>query len=149
MSQVLEVECQLIAALELEYLVAYLTKPGGDFEDDELSAREAIADYRRFLDLVKRERKKRQVPGRQVDKVWHAHILHTQRYHDDCQSVFGCYLHHAPRPATSSCRAEQATDSRDCNTADCFNNCACTEQKPHQPADCDAECDPGCDCNCM
>jgi hypothetical protein len=30
------------------------------------------------------------------DKVWHAHILDTTKYSDDCNRAFGHLLHHAP-----------------------------------------------------
>jgi hypothetical protein len=28
--------------------------------------------------------------------MWHFHILDTRAYHQDCESVFGHYLHHFP-----------------------------------------------------
>ena len=31
-----------------------------------------------------------------VDEFWHAHILQTMKYADDCQKVFGNFLHHNP-----------------------------------------------------
>jgi hypothetical protein len=31
-----------------------------------------------------------------VDEFWHTHILQTMKYTDDCQKVFGKYLHHEP-----------------------------------------------------
>lgn len=31
-----------------------------------------------------------------VDEFWHTHILQTIKYTDDCEAVFGKYLHHAP-----------------------------------------------------
>jgi hypothetical protein len=31
-----------------------------------------------------------------VDEFWHTHILQTIKYADDCQSVFGNFLHHSP-----------------------------------------------------
>ena len=31
-----------------------------------------------------------------VDEFWHTHILQTRKYSEDCQSVFGNYLHHEP-----------------------------------------------------
>ncbi len=31
-----------------------------------------------------------------VDEFWHTHILQTIKYSEDCQEVFGNYLHHAP-----------------------------------------------------
>ncbi len=35
-------------------------------------------------------------PSREIDEFWHNHILHTQKYHEDCESIFGYYLHHHP-----------------------------------------------------
>jgi hypothetical protein len=31
-----------------------------------------------------------------VDEFWHTHILQTMKYAEDCQSVFGNFLHHEP-----------------------------------------------------
>jgi hypothetical protein len=31
-----------------------------------------------------------------VDEFWHTHILQTRKYMQDCQNVFGNYLHHEP-----------------------------------------------------
>src|SRR5216683_3949703 len=34
--------------------------------------------------------------SKDVDEFWHAHILHTMKYTEDCERVFGTYLHHNP-----------------------------------------------------
>lgn len=31
-----------------------------------------------------------------VDEFWHTHILQTMKYADDCEKVFGSFLHHNP-----------------------------------------------------
>src|SRR6267378_3515040 len=36
------------------------------------------------------------VVSKDVDEFWHAHILHTMKYTEDCERVFGTYLHHRP-----------------------------------------------------
>lgn len=36
------------------------------------------------------------VPHATIDKFWHQHILDTEKYADDCQYVFGYFLHHYP-----------------------------------------------------
>ncbi len=36
------------------------------------------------------------VVSKDVDEFWHAHILHTMKYTEDCEKVFGKYLHHNP-----------------------------------------------------
>jgi len=37
--------------------------------------------------------------SKDVDEFWHAHILQTRKYTQDCQTVFGTYLHHDPEIA--------------------------------------------------
>ena len=34
--------------------------------------------------------------SKDVDEFWHTHILQTIKYTEDCEAVFGNYLHHAP-----------------------------------------------------
>src|SRR6267154_76104 len=34
--------------------------------------------------------------SKDVDEFWHTHILQTIKYTEDCDAVFGKYLHHAP-----------------------------------------------------
>ncbi|SRR5260221_1475089 len=34
--------------------------------------------------------------SKDVDEFWHTHILQTIKYTEDCEAVFGEYLHHAP-----------------------------------------------------
>jgi hypothetical protein len=33
---------------------------------------------------------------KEIDVVWHLHILDTERYFSDCEVLFGRYLHHRP-----------------------------------------------------
>lgn len=34
--------------------------------------------------------------SKDVDEFWHTHILQTRKYTEDCQNVFGNFLHHEP-----------------------------------------------------
>ena len=52
--------------------------------------------YLGFLYLSWKYPNKAIVPSKAVDKFWHQHILDTQKYHQDCQMVFGYYVHHFP-----------------------------------------------------
>ena len=52
--------------------------------------------YKRFLKLHVLCPNATIVPSRTIDEMWHAHILDTRKYHKDCESIFGCYLHHFP-----------------------------------------------------
>jgi len=55
-----------------------------------------VEEYRKFLLLTKLNPATPIVPSKAVDKVWHYHILDTQAYVEDCQKVFGKFLHHFP-----------------------------------------------------
>lgn len=56
------------------------------------------AYYRNFLFLNKKYGKEigQLPPSEEVDEFWHTHILDTHKYHQDCDAIFGCYLHHYP-----------------------------------------------------
>jgi hypothetical protein len=52
--------------------------------------------YKRYLNLKMRHPEEDLVPTQFIDEMWHAHILDTRAYAEDCQRVFGCFLHHYP-----------------------------------------------------
>jgi hypothetical protein len=56
----------------------------------------AEAGYRQFLKLAAQYPGTAIVPNEEVDQFWHAHILDTRRYADDCERIFGFVLHHNP-----------------------------------------------------
>src|SRR3989344_5192633 len=53
-------------------------------------------EYRNFLVLAGSEPSEPTVPFGDVDKMWHYHILDTIKYADDCEMLFGHFLHHFP-----------------------------------------------------
>lgn len=53
-------------------------------------------EYRRFLILMKQFPQEETAPLMDVDTFWHYHILDTMKYAQDCQQVFGYFLHHFP-----------------------------------------------------
>jgi hypothetical protein len=57
---------------------------------------EAEKWYKRFLYLCKKYPDSPLVPVGNVDNFWHQHILDTTKYADDCDKVFGYFLHHFP-----------------------------------------------------
>lgn len=68
-------------------------------EHSELTAErlsEMELKYLRFLMQCKAEPNVRHQPDKDVDLYWHAHILHTKQYIEDCQRYFGYFLHHEP-----------------------------------------------------
>jgi hypothetical protein len=52
--------------------------------------------YKRFLILLVKYQDQTIAPSKDVDKFWHGHILDTMKYVEDCDHVFGHYLHHFP-----------------------------------------------------
>jgi len=52
--------------------------------------------YKAFLYLNLKYPEEVLVPFPELDEFWHCHILHTKKYLDDCNAVFGYYLHHQP-----------------------------------------------------
>jgi len=52
--------------------------------------------YKRFLTLLVKFPDETIAPTKDVDKFWHGHILDTLKYAEDCQKVFGYFLHHFP-----------------------------------------------------
>jgi hypothetical protein len=53
-------------------------------------------EYRKFLALHLAYPEMDVVPCEIVDEMWHAHILDTAAYRDDCQAIFGRFLDHFP-----------------------------------------------------
>ena len=53
-------------------------------------------EYKQFLALLVKYPEEIIVPSKMVDKFWHGHILDTMKYAEDCQNVFGYFLHHFP-----------------------------------------------------
>ena len=69
--------------------------------------------YKQFLTLLVTHPETTIAPNKEIDKFWHAHILDTMKYADDCQRVFGYFLHHFPyfgmRSAEDAAQLEQAS----------------------------------------
>jgi hypothetical protein len=67
---------------------------GKGYSAKQLSLREG--EYRKFLALHLAFPEDEIVPCKIVDEFWHQHILDTRAYHEDCDAIFGGYLHHFP-----------------------------------------------------
>lgn len=86
-----------IMALDLDPLRGKLMLPAPEGEGwSEEEARVAEMWYRRFLVLVLKYPDHPCVPNAQIDAFWHVHILDTRRYAEDCEAVFGQFVHHYP-----------------------------------------------------
>jgi hypothetical protein len=53
-------------------------------------------EYKRFLILLVKHPEATIAPSKEVDAFWHGHILDTMKYAEDCERVFGHFLHHFP-----------------------------------------------------
>jgi hypothetical protein len=57
---------------------------------------EAEIEYKKFLALKRTYPEKDIVPNKLTDQFWHQHILDTQKYAEDCDLIFGYFMHHFP-----------------------------------------------------
>lgn len=85
-----------IAALDLDPIKVKLmhAQSGEGWSREKADAVEF--EYRRFLYLMKKFPNDQSAPLFDVDIFWHYHILDTLKYMEDCDTVFGHYLHHFP-----------------------------------------------------
>ena len=84
-------------ALDLSYLAETMTSPAYPLPRWQTTdALRALKHYKNFLWLHKLHPNMTFVPSKEIDECWHNHILHTERYTEDCEHIFGRYLHHAP-----------------------------------------------------
>src|SRR6266853_109065 len=85
-----------IEALDLDPIKLKLMDPEeGQGWSREYADRMELA-YRRLLTLLATHPEETLAPSKDVDKFWHGHILDTLKYAEDCDKVFGCFLHHFP-----------------------------------------------------
>lgn len=52
--------------------------------------------YREFLQYCKDNPGAHRPPAKDVDEYWHAQILDTKKYREDCLKFFGYFLDHVP-----------------------------------------------------
>ena len=52
--------------------------------------------YKRYLILTAKHPALSLVPNKEIDEFWHQHILDTMKYAEDCEEIFGHFLHHFP-----------------------------------------------------
>jgi len=83
-----------INELDFSMIIKKLISEQGWTENEALSCEQL---YRNFLFLKKKYGHKYKLPPtRDIDEFWHNHILDTKKYIQDCNSIFGKYLHHYP-----------------------------------------------------
>jgi len=87
---------QRIAQLDLAPIAYQLKHSDATREWNEVQIQRAIAQYRQFLYLVVLYPERTLVPTETIDQVWHCHILDTMKYAQDCEQIFGYFVHHFP-----------------------------------------------------
>lgn len=85
-----------LASLDLSMIRLKLADPveGKGWNAQQLDLAEQ--EYRRFLALHLMYSEDAIVPCGLVDDIWHQHILDTRAYAQDCDNIFGAFLHHFP-----------------------------------------------------
>ena len=86
---------------DLSHVVARVAKEHSDWDPQRLQT--AVQEYRKWLFLCAMKPADGgplgmgATPGsRDVDEVWHAHILFTKDYHQACLALCGHFVHHTP-----------------------------------------------------
>lgn len=92
-----------LPVFDLSFLVEQLCRKSQfkDWTAERFS--QAVDDYREFLVLCKEEPNLIHEPTKDVDEIWHRHILNTKEYARDCQSYFGYFLNHIPKVKAAEC----------------------------------------------
>ena len=85
-----------IDTLDLDSIKRRLTHEKGEYRWSVERAERAELGYRRYLALRAKYPGVEMSPTEDVDTFWHAHILDTRKYAEDCEAVFGGLLHHNP-----------------------------------------------------
>lgn len=86
-----------IDKLDLSYIVDAMCSPSYALPQwTAADAAHCLKLYKNFIFLQKKHRDFHLVPTREIDEFWHNHILYTKNYFEDCQQIFGHYLHHEP-----------------------------------------------------
>lgn len=88
-----------LKALNLSPIEAYLMNPHNGYGWCRRQALQAIGRYKTFLFVCYLYPQIQLVPTQEIDCVWHAHLLHTRLYRQDCQRLFGYFIDHEPDSA--------------------------------------------------
>lgn len=85
-----------LKALDLAPIAYRLMHPDAGLGWTQSQTTQALARYLMFLHLVYLYPERQIIPTCEIDQVWHHHILDTSKYAEDCQMLFGRFLHHFP-----------------------------------------------------
>jgi len=98
-----------------------------------------LREYRVFLDDASRRRGSPDEPAcptREVDELWHMHMLNTETYFEDCRRWFGSYIHHRPIPKAPEAALLRDLGLMPAGTEDvqiAAADCSSQKEKPPKP----------------
>ncbi len=88
-------------SLDLQPVARKLMSSSDEYRWTEQQLEIAILRYKMFLYVKYHYSHLKLVPTKEIDEVWHAHILvDTERYMQDCQNLYGYILHHRDGSST-------------------------------------------------
>lgn len=88
--------CEALHHLDMGPIARRLMHPTHGPGWNRQHTRWAIAQYLLFLGLMHYYPGQPLRPTRDVDTVWHTHILDTRKYREDCTLLFGTFMDHQP-----------------------------------------------------
>jgi hypothetical protein len=97
-----------LRALDLSTIVADLMNSESGYGWTRRQAFWAIDRYKAFLFVSYLYPEVLLVPTQEIDRVWHCHILHTRKYRQDCEMLFGYFIDHEPE--SESCDEGSSDD---------------------------------------
>jgi hypothetical protein len=87
---------QKVAKIDLSAVMWKLKNPLRGAPMSDVALVQGASLYRQWLSLKLVYPEKNIVPNEIIDGFWHAHILDTAKYAEDCNYLFGAFLHHYP-----------------------------------------------------
>jgi len=132
-----------IASIDLECIKIKLMHSEDGVSWSRSQADQVERLYRRFLYMVV-QCDKRIVPTKLVDKFWHAHILDTEKYAEDCETAFGYFIHHFPYFGLRGAEDKTALHRAFQEVCSLYMTLFGEEYTSVGPVDCDS-CHPKCD----
>lgn len=101
---------------------------------------QAISAYLMFLLLIYLYPNSQLVPNQEIDRVWHYHILDTMKYAQDCETLFGRFIHHFPyfgeRGKIDKKNLQKSFEQTQMLFEEHFGISMDVDYKPSIPADC-------------
>lgn len=88
-----------------------------------IEAEEVCKQYRNYLWLLKKYGTKKPLPpSEDIDEFWHHHLLDSTKYLNDCNVIFGHYIHHYPYYGNDSITTQKDLDGAFLETLKCYQN---------------------------